>query len=72
MLSTIIDLLPEINSIWALLLYSFLAYILSMLISRCAAYLMADQIDVEARVRANIIKGRMERELREKKKKAKD
>jgi len=62
LMDTLIDMLPEINSIQALLLYSMLAYIFTMLIRWCTVTTLEDQIDVAARVKQNILLQRKKRD----------
>jgi hypothetical protein len=56
------EMLPEINSLQALFLYSFLAYLLTALIQWCSSAVFEDQIDIHARVKQKIITQRKKRD----------
>jgi len=62
LMNALIEILPEINSIQALVLYSTLAYIITMLIRWCTVTTFEEQIDVAARVKQNILSQRKKRE----------
>lgn len=61
MYDTIINMLPEINSIQGLFLYALLAYIITAIIRCVSGKLLEDQIDMQARVKQTIIENRMKR-----------
>lgn len=64
-LDTVYESLPEITSFSALVLYSTLAYIITIILRSCVGWLFQDQIDVQARIRQNIIEERLKRERME-------